>query len=515
VKKHLLWGVALLGSGASFAQVPIYTGQYNLDRTSANISETILTPSNVNPIQFGLLFSRAVDEHIFAQPLYVPAVTIEGRTQNVVYVATMNNSVYAFDADNPAAPAPLWSVNLGAPMIMKAQDLSLKIGVLSTPVIDPSSNTLYCVAETYQNAHPVFTLHALDITTGAEKFNGPVTIQASVAGDAPDAVNGMVAFNAINQLQRTALLLFKGSIFMGFGAVAEGAGEAPYHGWLIGYNATSLAQTFAFNTSPNGIGGGIWMSGVGPSADASGMYFAVGNGPVGNGNTGDAVIRFGFSSTYFTPGNFALLNQYDWDLGAGGPLLIPKTNLMAIGGKTGALYLLNRANPGQNLAGQPGAVQAFQVSPACSTKVYNICFEMHHLTLWPRATAPSYLYAWPWQDSLKAYRFSGGLLNTTPASLNPMPTGFPGGMLALSANGDANGILWAVTSVSEYLGGGLIPAGILHAFDATNVVNELWNSTMNSSDALGTFTKFAVPVVTNGKVYVATTANALQVYGLH
>jgi hypothetical protein len=514
-KKVSFLGILLAACPAAFSQVPIYTGQYNVSRTSANLSETILTPSNVSSTTFGLLFSRSVDAQIWAQPLYVPSITINGKTQNVVYVATMNNSVYAFDADNPAASAPLWSVNLGPAFPFSLAQLFPMLGILSTPVIDPSTGTMYVVAATYTNSVLNYMLHALDVTSGAEKFHGPVKIQASISGTAPDAVKGVVTFNPVVELQRPALLLASGAVFIGFGSVQEGPGTPTYHGWLLGYNAATLALSFAFNTSPNGNGGGIWMSGIGPSADSNGIYFAIGNGDVGNGNSGDSVIRTGATDGYFTPSDFYVLNYYDWDLGAGAPVLIPGTNLLAIGGKTGALYLLNRTNPGQYQAGDAGAVQAFQESPVCSAEAYDACYEIHHLTLWPRAQGTSYLYLWAWQDSLKAYAFSKGLLNTTPASLNAMPMGYPGGILALSANGSTNGIVWAVTSPPSYTGAGAYPAGILHAFDATNVATELWNSTMNSSDALGSFTKFAVPVVTNGKVYVATTANALRVYGLH
>jgi hypothetical protein len=513
VKKFILLPI-LLWACPSWGQVPIYTGQYNVSRTSANLSETILTPANVNTSAFGLLFSRAVDAQIFAQPLYVPAVTINSTTQNVVYVATMNNSVYAFDADNPSVSTPLWQVNLGPPITIPSHYLSAQTGILSTPVIDPTSNTLYCVAATTVFSSAVYYLHALDITTGAEKFNGPVQVTGSVAGTAPDSVGGIVTLNTVNELQRSALLLVGGTVLISFAAIVEGTGTPTYHGWLIGYNAKTLVENFAYNTSPNSNGGGIWMSGIGPSVDQNGVYFAVGNGPIGNDSAGESVIRIGASDGYFIAANYATLNQYDWDLGAGGPMLIPGTNLLAIAGKTGELYLLTRTNLGKLQAGDDGAVQSFQASLPCSAEVYNRCYEIHHMTVWPRDDATSYLYIWPWQDSLKAFAFAAGVLNTTPASVNANPQGFPGGMLAISANGATNGILWAVTSATEYLGGGVIPTGILHAFDATNVATELWNSTMNSADGLGTLTKFSVPVVTNGKVYVATTSNALRVYGL-
>lgn len=496
-------------------QVPVYTGQYNNGRTSANQAETILTTSNVNSVRFGLLFSRAVDAQIYAQPLYVPNVTINGRTQNVVYAATMNNTVYAFDADNPSASAALWSVNLGPAVPIAQAKLSPQVGILGTPVIDPSTGTLYVVATTLESGVYYYRLHALDITSGAEKFGGPAVIQGSVPGTAADGVNGRVTFNPGAILQRPALLLFGGVIHIAFGTSNYNPGHLPYHGWLMGYSAATLAQVYIINSTPNGSDGGIWMSGVGPSADANGLYFAVGNGSTGGGNFGETVIRLGGKTDFFTPANFSTLNYFDWDMGSGGPVLIPGTNLLAIGGKIGVLFLLNRTNLGQYQANNQGAALGFQESPVCASQVYNGCDEIHHLTYWYRGASPSYLYVWAWNDSLKAFALSNSVLNTTPASSNNMPVGYPGGILALSANGTAagTGILWAITAAQPYIGDGLAP-GVLHAFDASNVSRELWNSAMSPADALGSISKFAVPVVTNGKVYAATTSNVLQVYGL-
>jgi hypothetical protein len=496
-----------------WSQLPIYTGQYNLSRTSANLAETALTTSNVNPAHFGLLFSRAVDGPIYAQPLYVPNVTINGTTQNVVYVATMNNTVYAFDADSAAASAPLWSVNLGTPRPFNTTRLFPTVGVLGTPVIDPATNTLYAVAATFKNNVVSCSLHALDITSGNEKFNGPVTIQASVPGTAPDAVNGMVSFNPFLVLQRAALLLFGGVVHIAFGGEGPGAVS---HGWLIGYNAATLARAYAASSSPNGSGGGIWMSGRGPAGDATGMYFSTANGSLGGGNFGEAIIRVGGSVDYFVPDNFSLLNLYDWDLGSGGVMLLPGTNLLATAGKTGTLFLLNRSNLGQEHPGNTGAVQSFQATPPCSGIYYNSCDEIHHMTYWARNSGPPYLYVWAWKDTLKEFALSNGKLITTPVAQFSVSAGYPGGILALSANGSTagTGVLWAVTSPQSYDGTGAAPAAVLHAFDASNVATELWNSNMNPADALGALAKFAVPVVTNGKVYLATDSNALRVYAL-
>lgn len=501
--------------GRLFAQVGIYTGQYNISRTSANQAETILTTSNVNAAQFGLLFSRAVDAQVYAQPLYVPNVTINSKTQNVVYVATMNNTVYAFDADSASASLPLWSVNLGPAVPVNQAKLSPQVGILSTPVIDPSTRTLYVVATTLESGVYYYRLHALDIASGIEKFGGPAVIQASVHGSAPDGVNGVVTFNPGAILQRPALLLAGGAIHIAFGTSNYNPGYLPYHGWLMGYNASTLVQTYVLNTTANGSNGGIWMSGVGPSADANGIYFAVGNGSTGQGNFGEMVMRLGKATDYFLPDDFAVLNYYDWDMGSGGAVLLPGTNLLAIGEKIGVLFLLNRASLGQYRPDNQGAAQSFQESPACASPVYNGCDEIHHLTYWYGGAGPSYVYVWAWNDSLKAFALTNGVLNTAPAFSNNVAAGYPGGILALSSNAATAGtaVLWAITAAQPYTGNGLAP-GVLHAFDASNVSRELWNSTANPADALGSMTKFAVPVVVNGKVYVATTSNVLQVYGL-
>ncbi|HVT91969.1 MAG TPA: PQQ-binding-like beta-propeller repeat protein [Bryobacteraceae bacterium] len=504
-----------LTGGLLSGQPAIYTGQYNAARTSANQAETVLNTSNVNGGQFGLLFSRQVDAQIYAQPLYVPGVAMAGGARNVVYAATMNNTVYAFDADNPGASAPLWSVNLGPPMPIAQAKLSPQVGILSTPVIDPATATLYAVAATLESGSYYYRLHALDIASGAEKFGGPVTIRASVRGTAPDAVAGIVTFNPAAILQRPALLLAGGVIHIAFGTSNYNPGHLPYHGWLMGYNASTLAQTYVLNTTPNGSNGGIWMSAAGPSADANAIYVAVGNGDTGGGNLGETVLRLGAKVDYFTPANFQVLNYLDWDMGSSGAVLLPGTNLLAAGGKIGVLFLLSRTNLGQYQPNNQGAAQKFQLTPGCSAPVYNGCAEIHHLTYWYRGSGDSRLFVWGWNDFLKAFVMTNGVLNTTPASTNSAVAGYPGGILALSSNGAAAGtaIVWAVTAAESYIGDGLAQ-GVLRAYDAMDVSHELWNSAANPADALGLLAKFAPPVVANGRVYVATASNALQVYGL-
>lgn len=500
-----------------WGQVAVSTGQYNILRTNANPSETILNSANVNPIQFGLLYSRQVDGEIYAQPLYIPNVSIRGMTLNVVYVATMHNSVYAFAADQASASAPLWQVNLGPSAPFNTPAIP-EDGILSTPVIDPTTGTLYAVALTLENGSSVYRLHALDITSGAEKFNGPVVIQASVAGIGNGSQNGVVTFSAANHWQRSALLLGAGSVVIAFGTNSSQELQNVYHGWVLGYDAKTLQRKFVFNTTPNGQAGGIWMSGVGPAGDATGFYFSIGNGSVGMGNVSEGVVRIGGGSLdYFTVDSWQTLNQNDWDFGASGPLLIPGTSLLVVGGKTGIVYVLNRTNLGQLATGDPGAVQSFQATAGCSASSWNGCNEIHHMAYWSRMGASPLLYLWGWNDSLKAFALVNGKFITTPVAQNSSvaAANFPGGILAVSSNGSlpGSGILWAVTS-TQNSENGIVP-GVLHAFNASNVAVELWNSTMNAADALGNMAKFCVPTVANGKVFVATFSNKLMVYGLH
>lgn len=502
-----LWSVT-----AVWSQVSIWTGQYDQMRSGANLTETTLTTSNVNPSQFGLLFTLAVDGYIYAQPLYVPQVIIAGVPHNVVFVATLNNSIYAFDADTPSLSGALWHVNLGP---AAPQTTLPHCGILSTPVIQISSATMYVVALTAKDNLMSHSLHALDIATGKEKFGGPVVIKATVPGTGSGSNNGQIVFNSAVELQRPALLLQNGVVYMGF-ARQKNEDVVPFHGWELGYNATSLKQTFALNTTPNGNAGGIWMSGRGPAADPNGFTFMTGNGDVGNGNIGQSFVRYAgnVQKGLYTDPDWSTLNANDYDLGASGPLLVPGTSMLLGGGKLGLLYLLNIAG-----TGALQLVQTVQATPGCTTSEDSSCAQIHSPTFWNRAssnpTVPSLFYIWASNDTLKAFSFSGGLLSTSPLFQNPMTASLPGGAaLAISANGakPGTGILWAAMSQSS----ASITAvpGVLHAFNAGNVSKELWNSSMTPSDQFGNLAKFVIPVVANGKVYMATISNQLAVYGL-
>lgn len=520
------WRYSTSGGGTGIA---VLTQHNDNSRTGANLAETILNTANVNSKQFGKLFSRPVDGQIYTQPLYVPSLPIPGRgTHNVVFVATQHNSVYAFDADDPKASEPLWHVNLGpsAPTPNDDfgnqdglyNDISPEVGITSTPVIDLNSETIYVVPFTKENGHYYHRLHALDLLTGQEKPNSPVTISGSVAGSGAGSHDGVTEFDSKQHLQRPGLLLSKGIIYLGFGSYAD---TDPYHGWVMGYDATSLQQVALYNTTPDGWQGAVWQSGQGISADQNGnLYLITGNGTFGNSPTGrglgNSFIKLSPSPNgltvqdWFTTFNYDYLNDYDYDIGSTGVLLIPDTNLLLGGDKQGTLYLLNRDNFGRYHPNDNNQItQSFQASkgPLFGSPIY-----------WNSPDKGPLIYIWGTRDQLKAYRLSNGLLQTTPASATTLAESdvprFPGGFLSLSANGNnaGSGIIWATHPVGS-AGGQTVP-GVLRAYDASDLSRELWNSQQNPADSLGNFAKFCPPTIVNGKVYVATFSNQLVVYGL-
>ena len=488
----------------------------NISRTGANLSETILNTSNVNVNQFGKLFSRTVDGQIYAQPLYVPSVTIGGKTQNVVYVATMHNSVYAFDADNPSASAPLWQVNLGTSVASNCSDTEPEYGILSTPAIDTSTNTIYVVARTTETDGSIlYRLHALNITTGAEQANSPVVISASVPGTGTGSVNGTLTFDPTLQLNRPGLLLSGGNIYLGFGS---GCDIGNFHGWAMAYNATTLVQTAVFNTTSNGGHGGLWQSEAAPAVDSAGdIYFVSGDGSfdynqVGGFDVADTFLKFSPSLSvldWFTPYDYATLEQHNLDQGSSGPFLLPGTTYLVEGAKQGIIFVVDTTNMGHLSSGSNNnqIVQSFQ---ATAGRI------MASPVFWSGPTG-EFLYVWGEEDSLKQYQFSAGQFSTTPVAAGSatVPEWSGGGALSLSANGSAagTGIVWATGAIS--LTSGVLPSGILRAYDASNVGTELWDTYQNQSrDDYGLFAKFAVPTIVNGKVYLPTFSNALVVYGL-
>ncbi|HXF25891.1 MAG TPA: hypothetical protein VN610_01390, partial [Bryobacteraceae bacterium] len=491
----------------AWAQTSVLTSNYGLSRANANTQETLLSPANVNTSGFGKLFSMPVYGSIYAQPLYMPGLAFPDGMHNVLYVATMHNSIYAFDADSPGAP--LWQVNLGPSVPASDYDFTDvvgDIGVLSTPVIDPSSGTLYAVANTKISGNYAYSIHALDLVTGQEKFNGPAVIQAVAPGSADGNPSNTVAFQAVNHLQRPALLLLNGTVYVSFGSHGD---NHFWHGWILGYNAADLSrQTQTFIASPNGYGGAVWQSGRGIAVDAQGfLYVVTGNGDYdGIHNFGQSLLKLDPSHGMavvdsFTPAEWMDLNDHDSDFGSAGPILVPGTSLVITGDKRGAVFVVDSNKMGGTQAGDTQIVQEFS---AISFGIFNMAF-------W-QSSAGSYLYARAFNDSLKAFRFSNGVFETSPASVAPDVHSVPYDGMTVSSNGaDANsGILWLTTTDT-----GDQPApGVLRAYLATDLTQQIWNSGMNSPrDDLGNFAKFVNPVVANGKVYVATSSNQVSVYG--
>jgi len=518
------------------------TWHFDNGRSGLNSSETALTPQNVTSPSFGKLFSYLVDGYVYAQPLLVSSLTMNGGTHNAVFVATENDSVYAFDADTRGTGTPLWQVSLlesGETPITNAS-IQPYLGITSTPAIDLTSKTMYVVSTQALNGAGSFRLHALDVTTGAEKFGGPVTIQASVPGTNSDSVNGVVSLTT-SCLQRAALLVANSSVFIGFGAC--------HSGWLLSYDAKTLSQTGVFNASPNldgegtfGGAGGVWMGGGGPVADDSGnVYISTGNGPY-DGTTafGDSVLKFDSQLhllDYFTPHDFAFMDCKDTDLAAGGLLLIPGSTQVLAGGKSGKLYLLSTAELGGMQANDAGATQ----------------------TLWFESDiAPPYLATCTdsqgkmWKTDINSYEifgtaafFNGSVyLGVTPTSLAiPAPVSqfsfngnlTPGPVTSnstlmssygttpfISANGATQGILWMIDHGQPIQSAGTQTTAILRAYDAGSLT-ELYDSNENNGDAPGYGIKFTSPIVANGKVYIATVHDPvsasnpqgeLDVYGL-
>jgi uncharacterized protein (TIGR03437 family) len=493
------------------AQVNVLTANYDNNRTNANLQETTLTTANVSQATFGKLGSFPVDGQVYAQPLYVSSLTIPNSgTHNVLLLASMHNSVYAYDADSAGTQAPLWQVNLGPSVpttLFSTADINPEIGILSTPVIDPTASVIYAVAETYENGSCVYRLHALDLATGQERLNGPAVISSTIAGSGAGTQDGVtLPFDPFMHLQRPGLLLVNGAIYIAFGSHRD---QGSWHGWMISYNAADISkQLGVFNTTPNDFGGAIWQSGHGLAADDKGSIYAIS----GNGDY-DGLTNFSQSffklngqapvlTDWYTPPNWQTLSDGDYDLSAG-VALIPGTHMLIGGDKNGTLYLVNGDSMGGLDPGNSPNAQRFQ------GVLYGGIFT---LALWNRPDA-AYVYVQEQGTGVKSYEIVNGSFNTTPFAVGTVGVDIPFDGIAVSANGgqDGTGVLWETTGDHS---NPIVP-GTLHAFDASNPGHELWNSGMvPTRDQLGSFAKFVSPTVVNGNVYVPTFSNTVAVYGL-
>jgi hypothetical protein len=545
----------------------VFTYHNDKARTGANSREFALKPATVTTATFGKLFSCAVNGAVYAQPLWVRGLSIAGGIHNVIFVATQHDSVYAFDAD--ASPCiTYWHAHLldalhggiggEKPVIWNDVgnvgfrcfgDIYPEVGVTGTPVIDPATNTIYVVSaseipgpDSGNCAFPPYPffhrLHALDLVTGNERPNAPVTIAASSPG-----VGGTVTFTSQYHHNRSGLALANNTVYVAFAAHED---QGPYHGWLIGYNASDLTQPPSiFNTTPNGGSGGIWASGGAPAIDNGGdVYVTTGNGlfdalPLPSSyDYGDSILRVhpfhGITQNgvnlgvagYFTPDDQAFLEKVDGDLGSGSAVLLPDQtsgagpkHLLAQTGKEGLVYLVDRDNMGQfNPSNNDQIVQSFIGPPN---------------GLWG---APAWwqnnVYFGGQYDSIRQFAFepAAELFNPTVISQSSESFAFPGTTPSVSSRGASQGLLWAIDeSLYGYASPNapnvfcsVVPVppactgpAILHAYDATNLALEYWNSSMapNNRDRAGNAVKFVPPTVANGRVYVGTRSR-VDVYGL-
>ena len=514
----------LVAVSATFAQVNVLTQHNDNMRQGTNRLETTLTTKNVNPEEFGKLFARDVDGEIYAQPLYVSGLDmpVVGKV-NTVFVATMRNSVYAFDADDPGAEAPLWKVNFGPSIpvgdVQYISDISTEVGIVSTPVIDLKAGTMWVLARTKEKGAFIQRLHAIDIRTGAERPNSPVVITAKVSGTGDDSDGTNVVFNPQRHNQRSALGLVNGYVIISWASHND---IRPYHGWMMSYDAVTLQQKSVFCTTPNGSMAGIWMSGQGPAVDEdNNLYVMTGNGTfdanLGGKNYGESILKIKLGDDgsltlkdWFTPYNADQLNAWDADLGSAGVFIVPNTKSVAAGGKESVVYLLDRNKMGNFNAGWDTQItQRFQAGNG----------HIHGTPIYWDGPQGTVMYIWSEYDYLKAYKFNGKTFDGAAPlskSIVRVPDGMPGGFLSLSSDGSkaGTGIVWA-NHPRDGNANNAVVGGIMRAFDATDLSNEIWNSEMQADrDRLPTHAKFCPPTIANGRVYLPTFSRQLFVFGL-
>ena len=512
--------------------VSVLTQHNDNTRSGWNDNETALTTSNVNVQQFGAVFTLPVDDQVYAQPLVVGHVAVGDGYHNVVYIATVNNTVYAYDGDNGNL---YWQENFTAPGMRAPsrtdmtgacggsyQDFSGNIGIVGTPVIDATSGTMYFVARSTTGSAFVQYLHAVRIVDGSEIAGSPAAITATYSGTGDGSVNGVIAFDAQRQNQRQGLTLQNGVVYVSFSSHCD---WGPYHGWILGYDAATLQQQVVYNATPNGYAGGMWESGTGMAADAAGnLYVVVGNGTVGDSadptsltNRAESALKLTRAgstlqvASYFTPYDYQYLNDNDLDYGSMGGLLIPNSSFYLTGAKDGKLYLLNRDAMGTY---SPSGDQVQQVVQL------RIDANMHCQTAYYKGSAQEFIYVWSENDQLRAIPFDrvGNLLDLQGqlVSAGFGPTGQSGAILSVSSNGskDGTGILWASYAFSGDAEHTVSP-GILQALDANDITKELWNNRQNiARDGGGNYAKFSAPTIANGHVYLPTFSNHVVVYGL-
>ena len=519
------------GTAAAYLTIDpgMYTNRNGNGRSGLNPQETILTPANVNVATFGKVFSYPIDGGVHAEPLYVANVYIPNPLNgtagyyNVVYVATEHDSVFAFDADGKVS-GPLWFTSfINPPKVVSIPGVCFhaavaEVGITATPVIAPSSKAIYVEARTLENPTGqctgtyVHKLHALDITSGKEKFGGPVTVQGSVPGTGDGSVNGVLSFNPQTQNVRPGLLISKTSqdahpiVYFGSASLED---TPPFHGWILGYDSVTLAQKYIYCSSPNGRDAGIWQMGGGLAADSAGViYVQTGNGLFDTkGDYGQSLLKLTPNNgaltltDYFTPANYKVLNSHDWDISSGGLLLLPNQpgahpHIMVGGGKEGTIYVVDRDNLGKYNASGDNIVQEIvgAIKPSVPGTYYGIWNTAGYFQ--------NKVYIFGHGDYPKMFQLNNGLLPTTATSTGTMVMKSP--TPVFSANGANNGIVW----ILQY------DQNTLWAYDPNDLTHEYYDTNQNKTrdkprGGLDTVT----PLIVNGRVYVAT-RQELDVYGL-
>lgn len=517
------------GSGGSFgpgsnpspgfraSSIDVITYHYDDLRTGQNTNETFLTLANVNSTSFGKLGSFVVDGKVDAQPLYLSNVTIPGvGVRNVLYVVTENGTVFAFDADsvNGNTTQALWTKSTQLQGEVPSDDhgcsqVTPEIGITSTPVIDRSRGVIYVVAASKDSAGNYHhRIHALDLTTGNETLGGPTAITATYPGSGAGALFDPSQYN-----ERAGLLEVNGTIVTAWGSHCD---IAPYTSWVMSYSASTLQQTGVLNLVPNGSEGGIWMAGAAPASDAAGsVYFIIGNGTFdttlnsgfpARGDCGNCFAKVSVPSLalldYFTPRNTVMLSSDDSDFGSGSPLLLPdlidasgaSRHLAVASGKENAsIYVLDRDNMGKFNSSADNIYEEIPAGIGTSGEFGK----------------PSYfnntVYYGGVGDSLKAFPIANAQLAASPSSQSSIQFAYPGTTPTISSNAATSGIVWAIEN-------GAAGAGVLHAYDATNLGKELYNSSQAGARDGFNDNKFVTPMVANGRVYVGT-PNSVVVFG--
>lgn len=480
--------------------IPVLTYKYDNERTGEDSDETHLDVDNVNSQQFGRLISYPVDGQIYGQPLYVPHVQVGSVTRNLVFVVTERNSAYAFDADDTSGEAtPLWHTSFldGSSTLIWARGMNCPnvtpvLGITSTPVIDSATSTLFLASYVDKNNAFTYELHALDLATGHEKANSPLIVRKA-------------GFNSYRERQRAGLLLANGRIYLAFASFCD---YKPYHGWILGYSfdGAGFHLRNAYNATPTGTEGGIWSGGSAIAADENGNIYAMtGNGTFdlnqGGRNAGDSFLKLSpdlHLIDYFTPFNQRCLNFKDKDLGSGGPLITPDDWLLG-GGKEGSIYVISTHHMGhfRSVAAPCEQQNASDLNPIQQELILNPPHAIFSTPVYWHGPGEDYVFVARVRDHTQALRFSQGHLDG-PVSATPEIFDYSGGNPVVSSNGSepGTGILWTI-----------VAPGYLRAYDATDLSHELY------SGAIGAYNKFVPPVVSNGKVFIAT-QNSLKIYGL-